>query len=243
MAISYISNALGATNSTTSFTITLPATQANDIIILEYTHRGGEILVPAITYTGTYSGSAFTQAHFQQYGASFGGFTLWSRATTNHTGQTIIVSNLLNSCAGIVTIYRGAIQSEDPLSDATIVGEANASGNETQAQITTATNGAFVVLVVANSPDFAISNQACTSPGTLTERAERLSTGGTDTSIAHASAQKTTAGGTGAFTWAQTNSASGSWAYAIKPEPDATTTTTTTTVAVLRNSNFFFFFK
>ena len=77
--------------------------------------------------------------------------------------------------------------------------------------------GAWVVLVVVNSPDLAVTPQTCTSPGALTARAERLSTGGTDTSIAHASAEKATAGATGAFTWAQTNAASGSWAYAIRP--------------------------
>ena len=217
MAISFISNALGATNSTTSFSITLPDTAAGDIIILEFTHRG----TGDGTIGGTYTGPAFTLKHSQLYASSaFSGKTYYSRATGNHAGETVTGSGLTNSCAAIVTVYRGALASGDPLADATVVGEENASGNETQAQITTATNGAYVVLVVVNSPDLAVSTQACTSPGTLPERAERLSTGGTDTSIAHASEAKATAGGTGAFTWAQTNAASGSWAYAIKPSSD-----------------------
>ena len=53
------------------------------------------------------------------------------------------------------------------------------------------------MLVVVNSPDLAVTTQSCTSPGALTARAERLSTGGTDTSIAHASAEKAAAGATG----------------------------------------------
>lgn len=216
MPISYVTNALGGTTTTTSFSITLPATAAGDIIILEYTHRG----TTDGTIGGTYDGGAFTEKHDQQYATStFSGKTLWSRATGNHTGQTVTGSSLTNSCAAIITIYRGALASGDPLADATIVGEQNASANETQAQITTTTDGAWVVLVVANSPDVAISSQANTSPGALTERAEVLSTGGTDTSIAHASAEKATAGATGSFTWAQTDGASGSWAYAIKPQP------------------------
>lgn len=215
MAITFEANALGATNSTTSFSITLPATQVDDIIILEYTHRG----TGDATLGGTYSGPAFTEKHDQQYATStFSGKTLYSRATGNHSGQTVTGSGLTNSCAAIVTVYRGALASGDPLADATIVGEQNASGNETQAAITTATNGAYVVLVVANSPDVGVSAQACTSP-TLVERAERLSTGGLDTSISHASGEKATAGSTGSFTWSQTNGASGSWAYAITPEP------------------------
>lgn len=220
MAISYINNALGATTTTTTFSITLPTTEAGDILILEFAHRGtgnGTIAGTSVT-TG---GLTWTLKHSQLFGASlYSGKTYWSRATGNHAGQTVTGASLINSCAAILTVYRGALASDDPLADATIVGEQNASGNETQAQITIATAGAYVVLVVVNSPDYAIASQACTSPGALTERAERLSTGGTDTSVAHASEAKASAGATGAFTWAQTDSASGSWAYAIKPEPE-----------------------
>ena len=216
MAVTYIVNALGGTTTTTSFSITLPTTQAGDILILEFCHRG----TGNGTIAGTYTGPAFTLKHSQLFASSaFSGKTYYSRATGNHSGETVTGSGLINSCAAILTVYRGALASGDPLADATIVGEENASGNETQAQITTATNGSWVVLVVVNSPDLAVATQACTSPGTLTERAERLSTGGTDSSIAHASAEKASAGGTGALTWTQTDAASGSWAYAIKPEP------------------------
>jgi hypothetical protein len=214
VAISFIANALGGTTTTTSFSITLPTTAAGDILILEYTHRG----TTDATLGGTYSGPAFTEKHDQLYATStFSGKTCWSRCTGNHSGQTVTGSGLTDSCAAIVTRYHGCIGSGDPLDAATIVGEQNASADETQAQITTTVDGAYVVLVVVNSPDLAVTTQACTSPGALTARAELLSTGGTDTSIAHASALKASAGATGAFTWAQTNAASGSWAYAIRP--------------------------
>ena len=223
MAVSFIANALGGTTTTTSFSITLPTTAAGDILICEFAHRGtgnGTIGGTSVT-TG---GLTWTLKHSQLFGSSaFSGKTYWTRATGNHAGQTVTGSSLTDSCAAIVTVYRGALASGDPLADATIVGEQNASGNETQAQITTATAAAWVVLVVVNSPDLAVATQACTSPGTLTERAERLSTGGTDSSIAHASAAKATAGATGALTWTQTNAASGSWAYAITPAGAVTT--------------------
>jgi hypothetical protein len=220
VAVQYVTNALGGTADTTSFSITLPATSAGQLLILEYTHRG--------TGTGTIGGTSvstggltWNNKHSQAYATNtFSGHTYWTIATGNHSGQTVTGTGLTNSCAAIVTIYSGTHQTT-PLSDATVVGEDNASGNETQAQITVATGGAFVVLVVANSPDLAVTSQSCTSPGALTARAERLSTGGTDTSIAHASAEKTAPGATGALTWAQTNAVSGSWAYAIKPAPFA----------------------
>jgi hypothetical protein len=224
MAISYVTNALGATNSTTSFSITLPTTAANDILILEFVSRG--LLDPTIGGTSiTTGGLTWTEKYDLNWTAAgpadCSGRTYWTRCTGDHSGQTVTGSGLNNSCAAVVTQYSGAITTGDPLSDATIVGEDNASGNETQAEITTGTNGAYVVLVVVNSPDLAVTSPACTSPGALTIRAERLSTGGTDTSICHSSAEKATAGATGAFTWSQTDAESGSWAYAIKPAASA----------------------
>jgi hypothetical protein len=217
VAIQYLRNALGPTTSTTSVSVTLPATAAGDLLIFEYVHRG--------TGTGTIGGTSvstggltWNNKHDQLFGASaFSGHTYWTIATGDHSGQTVTASSLTNASAGIVTVYSGADQTA-PLDDATVVGEENASGDEGQAAITTATNGAWVVLVVVNSPDLAVSSQAAANL-TLTERAERLSTGGTDASIAHASGVLATAGSSGAFTWAQTNAASGSWAYAIKPAP------------------------
>src|SRR3990167_5074823 len=233
MATTFIANALGATNSTTSFSITLPTTAAGDILICEFAHRGtgnGTIGGTSVT-TG---GLTWTLKHSQLFASSaFSGKTYWTRATGNHSGQTVTGSGLTDSCAAILTQYRGALASGDPLADATVVGEQNASGNETQAQITTTTAAAWVVLVVVNSPDLAVATQACTSPGTLTERAERLSTGGTDSSIAHASAEKAAAGGTGALTWTQTNAASGSWAYAIQPAAADNISVTPSTAALV----------
>jgi hypothetical protein len=188
-------------------------------MILEFTHRGTGDGTIGGTSVST-GGLTWTQKHSQLYATSaFSGKTLWTRATGNHSGQTVTGSGLTDSCAAIVTIYRGALKASDPLAGATIVGEQNASNNETQAQITTIEDNCFVVLVVANSPDVTVASQNSTSPGTLTERAEVLSTGGTDTAISHASNNKASAGATGSLTWAQANQVSGSWAYAIRPEP------------------------
>lgn len=223
MAISLVSSAVSGNNTTTSFSITFPATQAGDVVVLEFVHRG----TGDGTFGGTF-GETWTKRHEQLFASSaFGGQTYTAVCSGDHAGETVSVSNLTNSCAAVLLVYRG-VDTADPLGAATIVGEENASGNETQAQITTNIDGAFVVLVVANSPDVAVTSPACTSPGALTIRAEKLNAGGTDTSINHSSAEKATAGATGAFTWAQTNGASGSWAYALKPasstivEADAT---------------------
>lgn len=217
MAITFIANALGGTTTTTSFSITLPTTQAGDLLILEFAHRGtgdGTIAGTSVT-TG---GLTWTLKHSQLFATSaFSGKTYWTRATGDHSGQTVTGASLTDSCAAIVTQYRGALAAGDPLTAATIVGEQNATGNETQAEITTNKDLAWVVLVVVNSPDVNVTIIGATSPVSMPERAERLSTGGTDTSVCHGSAEKATAGATGAFTWTQTDGVGGSWAYAITP--------------------------
>src|SRR3989344_6214153 len=159
MAISFLYGFQNNTNTTTSFTMTLPATAtaAGDIMILEFGHRGtGDGTVGGTTVTT--GGVTWTKKHSQLFASSaFSGKTYWARATGDHQGQTVTGSGLTNSCAAILTVYRGALASGDPLADATIVGEENASANVTQAQISTATAGAWVVLVVVNSPDLAIA--------------------------------------------------------------------------------------
>jgi len=224
MAITFVSTANGGTTSTTSFSITFPGdVQVGDLLILEFVHRG--------TGNGTLGGDGntnpFITKHKQFFGAGspqdFTGHLRWKIATADDVSspsRIVTCTGLINSCAAGLTVYRGVGglgSPTEPLNEATLVGEENASGNETQAEITTVTADAWVVLTVVNSPDLAVANQAATDPSALTERFDVQSTGGTDTSIAHASAEKATAGGTGAFTWTQVNAASGSWAYAITP--------------------------
>lgn len=126
MAIEYISNALGGTTTTTSFSITLPTTQAGDLLILEFAHRG----TGDGTIAGTYTGPAFQLKHSQLFATSlYSGKSYWSIATGDHAGQTVTGASLTDSCAAIVTVYRGT-DDVDPLGDAVIVGEQNASATK-----------------------------------------------------------------------------------------------------------------
>ncbi len=212
MALSFVNNALGSTSATTSFSLTLPATQEGDIILVEYCHRG----TAEATLGGTYNGSAFGAAHAAiTFNTSFSVKSHWSRCTGNHSGQTITGSGLTDSVAAIATIYRGCTRTATPVGGQ--VAEENASGNEAQAQVVTPVDGAAVCLVVGNSPDLAVTSPSSTSPGALNIRAEVLSTGGTDASIMHAQDLKGQAGGTGNLTWAQTNAVSGSFGYYLIP--------------------------
>jgi len=211
MAIFFLTFALSGTTDSTTLNVTVPAVLAGDVAFLEYTHRS--------TGTGTLGGAGgtgWTNKSSNLFATdAFSHHLYWKRFSSDTAAEALTVTGLTNSCAGVVTVYRGCVDTGDPIE--AFSEEDNASGDESHAQITTLRNRAWVVLTVANSPDLAIASQTCTSPGALTERAERLNTTGTDTSIAHASAEKASAGATGALTWAQTNGASSSMAYAIKP--------------------------
>lgn len=211
MAVSFVTFALSGTTDSTTLNITLPTVQAGDVMILEYTHRA--------TGTGTLGGaggSGWTNKFTRTYNTTMSAHLYYKRCDGTESGTALTVTGLTDSCAGCVTVYRGAKSVGDPIEAGT--SEENASANETHAEITTLSPGTVVVLTVANTPDLSVSSQTtATSPGALTERAARLNTTGTDTSIAHASAEKATAGATGAATWSQTNAISASFLYAIGP--------------------------
>ena len=170
------------------------ATAANDILILEYTHRAHgrcdarrHVIHRRLTWT---------EKHDQLYATStFSGKTLWSRCTGNHTGQTVTGSGLTDSCAAIITQYRGALDGQrsarrrDDRRRAERLGQRDA-GRRSRPRCRARGSCWWW----SNSPDLAVTLQACTCPGVLPARAERLSTGGTDASIAHASLEMATAG-------------------------------------------------
>lgn len=198
-------------NPTTGFTVIIPTVEVGDLLVLDFTHgadadgsvtdddTGGE------TWTLKGGGAFFSSLGFiRQY---------YKRATSATSGKTITVTGLSVSASGSLTVYRDAVATGDPFEAWTF--EANGSGDETHASITTLTDGAMVCLVVAQIDNLAVATQSTTSPGTLTERVEHLSLGGPDSAIAHASEMKATAGATGSLTWTQVNTSSGSIAFAI----------------------------
>jgi len=203
------------TDPTNSFSITLPTTQPNDTLTVDVVHMG--TAEPTLGGTSvTTGGLTWTKEHAQPWDGTVKRLITYSTvATGDHSGQTVTASGLTNSCSASLNQYRGG-DPADPLGAATIVGEANTIGDETQAEITTDVDGAWVVLVVGNIGRN-VTDMACTSPGALTERSEADSNGGIGSRVTHASLEKATAGATGAFTWSQFDEVHGSIAYAIKP--------------------------
>ncbi len=212
-AVTHRASIAGTGNTTTSVGIVIPAsTVANDIVIAAFTN-GGSTADPSV------SDNEGAGSWAKVLSGNDGGSNLsvwWKRASGSTAGKTITASGFTNSCAGVCSVYPGALTSGNPYGGQTY--QSNASGTESHAAITPTVDGSMVFLVVGNQPDIAIATQAATSPAVLLERAEHLSTGGLDSSVALASEVQVTAGSTGALTWAQTNQATMSIAFYLTPQ-------------------------
>jgi hypothetical protein len=212
MAVTFVSSAVPTGNPTTSFTITIPTVAVNDLLILANTN-GGATTAPTVTDNDT-GGNAWAE----KSSAAAEGRLFWKRATSATSAKTITSSGNTNSCSGVLFVLRGAIVTGDPFDF--FVPEENASANEVSAGGTTSVNGCYVGLSVhngASNGDVNVTSPATTSPGALTDFAEKLSTGGVDCACAMAGRAQASAGATGNFTWAQTDLATTSHAFAIKP--------------------------
>jgi hypothetical protein len=210
VAISFVGSAVPGGNPTTSFTITIPTVSVGDLLILATTNRDADA-APTVTDNDT-GGNTWTE----KSSVAGCGRLFYKFATSGTSAKTITASGFTGSCSGVLVVLRGTKASGDPFNQYSH--EANASANETHAAITPTVNGCWVGLAVHNDAnDNAVTASACTSPGSLTEGNEKLSTGGSDCGCSLKGLVQATAGSTGAFTWAQTDGATVSQAFAVEP--------------------------
>lgn len=196
---------------TTSCTATIDAAvQSGDVLVLDVVNRDSTANV-SVTDNDT-GGNTWTLKTNQAANTNGSGQRWWKRATSGTAGKTITVSGATGSVACAGQAYSGCEASGDPLG--ATVGEANASANETQAGITTTRSLSWVLHMVACTSNDTLNpgNRTATSPTTITERGEGTSSGGSDCSVSHASAEKAAAGATGNISWSQTNGTGASMA-------------------------------
>lgn len=218
MAITVGTSTSTAAATTTSLTLVIDAGVAtNDILVLALVNRDATA-APTVS-DNDIGGNSWTLLRSQSATTNGSIHIYWKRATSGTAGKTITASGFTGSCAGGVTPFTGASLEPFPFGASAVAGEANASANETQAAISVSHPGSMVFLVVGNTSNdtLNVTTQAATDPSSLTERFEGTSTGGNDCSISLSSAVKTTAGSTGAFTWAQTDGTGASLAFALDP--------------------------
>jgi hypothetical protein len=220
-AVTHRASTAGSGTTTTSVGIVIPAsTAANDIVIAAFTNGGASADPSVADDEGAGTWAKILSGDDGNSNLS----VWWKRASSSTASKTVTGSGFTNSCTGVVSVYSGALTSGNPYAGQTF--QSNASGTESHAAITPTVNGSMVFLVVGQQPDIATSTQAATNPAVLTERAEHLSTGGLDCSVALASETQIIAGTTGALTWAQTNAATMSIAFYLTPQALGATTLT-----------------
>jgi hypothetical protein len=218
MSISIGASATDSANSTTFVTLVIPASVLPEHWLVAVFVNRDATASPTVVDTDT--GGAPWSLLAAQNAATNGAISAWYKKASHTTaGKTISATGFTGSCAGGVTAFSGASPEANPFLGTTIVGESNASGNETQAEIVVVEDGSMVLLVVGctSNDTLAVASQAATDPSSLAEQFEDVSSGGGDCSIALACALKAAAGGTGAFTWGQTDGTGASLAFALRP--------------------------
>lgn len=194
----YSWNAVHGGIPTTSWSITLPATAANDILVLASFNRGA---TTAPTLGGTYTGGAWTD--FGNAGALR---LFWSRATGNHTTETVTGSGLTDSCSAGIMGVTGCITTQSPIDSDTEYRQDSASPdvNTLNAIVTTAAD-TLIVLATGGTDDVAAMSSATKDDGgtAMTVRVDKGSSGGNDSYVGMATVAQTAAGSTGGFNFTQ----------------------------------------
>ena len=200
-------------NATTSFTITIPAAAAaDDVLFLAVNSRdstGAGSLSVADNDTGGNSWAKIGNSTDHKG-------TLWyKRATSGSASKTVTVSNTVGSASGVLKAFSGAETSGNPYTD--VVVEDNASGDEGHAAFTPTNADSMVCAVVYNPDNITIASFAFVTLGALTNT-HAESAGGLDSACDFGHALQS--GGpsdTGGLGWTQTNLATKSITWAIKP--------------------------
>lgn len=193
-APAFVSATAHAGNPTTSATVTLPTTAANDILIV-LANNGGANAAPTMT-TGTFA-PTLTSIDSGGWTSGWGG-VWWARCTGDHTGQTIIASGATDSASLQVVRFSGCATSGNPYDTNISGGTVAAGANATLAAFTTTVADTLVVLCCSIDDNLAISAPTKNAVA-MNNLNAASSTGGADSGVASASLAQAVAGTTGSF--------------------------------------------
>jgi hypothetical protein len=221
LAVTHIETLLRDTAAgTTSNSAFIPSSGIGDLLLFAVINRDATT-VPTVTDNDT-TGNTWTRKHSGETSK----VTLWYKwATVGSAGKTVTATGATGSCTVICSSIHGSLVAQgDPFDGYSW--ESNISGNETHAAITPTVNNCLIGFIVGNDSNDTLNpgTYTATSPTTLTEAGESLSTGGSDCSLAIAFGTQTTATSTGAVNWAQTDGTTQTILFAIKPEVTAVAT-------------------
>jgi hypothetical protein len=220
MAVSWVSSTAHAGNPTTSATVTLPTTAADDILIVTVNNGGANAALTLTTGTFSLDTSLALIGSGGGWTTGWGG-TYWVRCSGNHSGETIIATGATDSCSMLVQRFSGCATTGNPydtnISEATVGSGANCA----LAAFNTTLPNTLVVYTVSRDDNIAATTptKGGVAMGNLTDA---TSTGGADSGSAMASLAQSGTGTTGAFSMtfaAGTNTGKRATAFALKEPP------------------------
>ena len=201
MAITKGTPTASSGNNTTGFTLVINSgVQVNDLLVVGICNRDATTNPTCVDNEGAGTWTRITTVNASTNGSIS---IWWKRASANTASKTITVGSCTGSASGVVMPFRGASLAANPFG--TPVGEPNASADVSQAGITTARDGSFVIHLVGCTSNDTLNpgNRTATTPSSLTEDGEGVSAGGSDCSLSIASAERAAAGATGTISWTQ----------------------------------------
>jgi hypothetical protein len=212
----FVSATAHAGNPTTSATVTLPTTAADDILILSCVNAGA---TAALTLTtGTFSlDTTWASIDTGTWTTGWGG-VYWVRCTGNHSGETQICSGATDSCSALVVRISGALTGASPI-DANVAGASVAATNGSLTGFNTTVDDTLVCLTAATDDNQAKSNFTKNAVA-MSNLSLATSTGGGDSGVGYANSDQAAAGSTGNFAITEAaGTAQGKRlsAFAIKP--------------------------
>lgn len=221
MAVAFASfTGHGDTNPTTACTVTLPATAANDILILQVINGGANA---ALTPGGTYNGSAWAAIGTNAGWTSGWGGLWWSRCTGNHATQTVAFTGATDSISAAVTLVTGAITTGNPY-DTNISEETEAAGANVSLAAFDTTVANTLVFFTWSIDDNLLVSSPTKGGSAMGNLSSKVSSGGADSGVGNASLAQAGTGTTGAFAGtltAGTNQGKLLKGFALKPVASA----------------------
>jgi fibronectin-binding autotransporter adhesin len=202
-------------NPTTGYTLTIPsAVVAGDWLELPFTSRDHNAVtaLPTVTDNDT-GGNTWTVTALSLDRKAL---IARKRATSGTASKSITVAGCVGSATGVLKCWSGTDTAASPVTNEVV--ETNLSTDETHAGFTPSNADSMICAAIFNTAnDNAVTSLAFATLGATT-MTEKLSTGGSDCATAFGHAlQSGGPAATGNLTWAQTDGATYSATWALKP--------------------------
>jgi hypothetical protein len=225
MSITHIASSTISSLATSGGTMVIPSSATSgyyaEVLI---TSRGHDntIAVPTCTDNDT-GGNTWT---LEGSVNARKGHHYWKRLTSGSAGKTVTISGCTNSAAAGLDMFSGVTLSGNPISNWSTDLVEGVDAKQMSGFTPDYANSMIRMAVFNNTNDIAVTDMACTVPGSLEpEYFECRSTGGSDCAVISAGGLQSGQSDTGTFSWTQGNNQNRVLVWALRPDIPSSATT------------------